>query len=76
MAPPDVLRGRRFGNLVLAASSARLPVDDLRRSTAADPFPARLLAGRDLDRFTAAARTDRTAVPSPMPPPGFWGRPD
>jgi len=76
VAPPDVLRGRRFGNLVLAASPARLPVDDLRRSTASDPFPARLLAGRDLDRFTAAARTDRTAVPSPMPPPGFWGRPD
>ena len=73
VAPPDVLRGRRFGNLVLVASSARLPVDDLRRSTAADPFPARVLAGRDLDRFTAAARTDRTAVPSPMPPPGFWG---
>ncbi|HEY6795422.1 MAG TPA: fused MFS/spermidine synthase, partial [Kineosporiaceae bacterium] len=76
VAPPDVLRGRRFGNLVLVASSARLPVDDLRRSTAGDPFPARLLAGRDLDRFTAAARTDRTAVPSPMPPPGFFGRPD
>jgi len=76
VAPPDVLRGRRFGNLVLTASSARLPVDDLRRSTAADPFPARVLAGRDLDRFAAAARTDRTAVPSPMPPPGFWGRPE
>jgi spermidine synthase len=74
VAPPDVLRGRRFGNLVLAASSARLPIDELRRHIAADPFPARVLAGRDLDRFTTAARTDRTAVPSPMPPPGFWGR--
>ncbi len=76
VAPPDVLRGRRFGNLVLAASSRRLPVEDLRRATAADPFPARVLAGPDLDRrFTAAARTDRTAIPSPMPPPGFFGRP-
>src|SRR6478752_2441209 len=74
VAPPDVLRGRRFGNLVLVASSTRLPIDDLRRFTASDPFPARVLAGSDLDRFTAAARTDRTAVPSPMPPPGFWGR--
>lgn len=74
-APPDVLRGRRFGNLVLAASAAPLPVDDLGRQTAADPFPARVLAGSDLDRrFSAEARTDRTATPSPMPPPGFWGR--
>ena len=74
VAPPDVLRGRRFGNLVLVASAAPLPVDDLRRHTASDPFPARVLAGADLDRFTAEARTDRTAVPSPVPPPGFWGR--
>ena len=74
LAPPDVLRGRRFGNLVLVASAAPLPVDDLRRHTASDPFPARVLAGADLDRFTAEARTDRTAVPSPVPPPGFWGR--
>jgi spermidine synthase len=73
-APPDVLRGRRFGNLVLAASAAPLPVDDLRRQTAGDPFPARLLAGRELDRrFSTEARTDRTAVPSPTPPAGSWG---
>lgn len=74
VAPPDVLRGRRFGNLVLAASDSPLPVDDLRRQTAADPFPARLLTGHDLDRrFSAEARTDRTAVPSPVPPEGTWG---
>ena len=74
VAPPDVLRGRRFGNLVLAASAAPLPVEDLRRQTAGDPFPARLVAGRELDhRFSAEARTDRTAIPSPMPPEGTWG---
>jgi spermidine synthase len=74
VAPPDVLRGRRFGNLVLVASAASLPIEDLRRQTAGDPFPARLLAGRDLERrFSAEARTDRTAVPSPMPPAGTWG---
>ena len=62
-----MLHGRRFGNLVLSASTARLPVDDLRRAAAADPFPARVLAGPDLARFTAAARTDRTArAPSPL----------
>jgi spermidine synthase len=74
VAAPDVLHGRRFGNVVLVASAAELPVDALVRRTAADPFPARVLTGTDLGRFTAAPRPDRTAVPSPMPPPGFWGR--
>ena len=45
VAPPDVLRGRRFGNLVLAASSARLPVDDLPPRTRRRPVP-RAGAGR------------------------------
>jgi spermidine synthase len=71
---PDVLCGRRFGNLVLLASRSALPVDALARRTAADPFPARVLAGPDLARFTAPARPDPAATPSPMPPPGFWGR--
>jgi spermidine synthase len=71
---PDVMRGRRFGNLVLVASAAELPVDALARRTAADPFPARVLDGPDLARFTAPARPDPAAVPSPMPPPGFWGQ--
>ncbi len=71
---PDVLRGRRFGNLVLVASDTALPLDALARRTAADPFPARVLEGPDLARFTAPARPDPTATPSPMPPAGFWGR--
>lgn len=71
---PDVLRGRRFGNLVLLASRSALPVDALARRTAADPFPARVLAGPDLARFTSPARPDPAATPSPMPPPGFWGQ--
>jgi spermidine synthase len=75
VAPPDVLRGRRFGNLVLVASARQLPLEDLRSSTARDPFPARVLAGPELERrFSAEARADRKAIPSPMPPPGFWGR--
>jgi spermidine synthase len=71
MADAPVLRGRRFGNLVLAASDGELPVDGLTRRVAADPFPARLRHGADLDRFIAGARplTDATAQHSPQPPP-------
>lgn len=75
---PDVLRGRRFGNLVLVAGRRELPLADLVRRVAADPFPARVLAGAPLRRLVRAAvpPTDRTATPSPLPPPGFFGRPN
>jgi spermidine synthase len=67
---PAVLRGRRFGNLVLAASRRELPDAGLRRAVAADPFPARLVSGADLVKFAAGARpsTDATARPSPVAP--------
>lgn len=76
LAEPAVLRGRRFGNLVLAASHRALPPPGLARLVAADPFPARLVHGRDLDRFAGGATpvTDARATPSPAPPPGFWDR--
>lgn len=76
LAAPQVLRGRRFGNLVLLASDAALPVPGLVRATAADPFPARVLddgATRAL-AGGAAVVTDAGAVPSPAPPAGLWGR--
>jgi hypothetical protein len=71
MADAPVLRGRRFGNLVLAASDGDLPVAGLTRGVAADPFPARLLHGTNLDKFVAGAKpiTDATAEQSPQPPP-------
>jgi spermidine synthase len=77
IASPDVLHGRRFGNLVLIGSGRELPVDGLVRLAAGDPFPARVLAGPDARRFAGAASApgDRTATPSPQPPPGFFGRP-
>jgi len=69
-ADAAVLRGRRFGNLVLAASARELPVAALTRRAAADPFPGRVLHGAELDRFVAGARpiTDALARPSPAPP--------
>ena len=70
IAEPGVLRGRRFGNLVLAASRHELPVAGLVRRAAADPFAGRVVHGSELDRFAAGARpiTDADAAPSPAPP--------
>ncbi|MFD1831763.1 MULTISPECIES: spermidine synthase [Streptomyces] len=69
-ADPAVLRGRRFGNAVLAASDRALPVAELTRRAAGDPHPGRVEHGRALADFTggAAPVTDATAVPSPRPP--------
>jgi spermidine synthase len=79
VAPPQVLHGRRFGNLVLLGSSSGsgLPVAELTRRVSADPFPARVLAGELVEEFAGGAVPpgDRTAGPSPLPPPGFFGRP-
>jgi spermidine synthase len=71
IAEAGVLRGRRFGNLVIAGSHAELPVQALTRRALADPFPARVVAGPALDQFIAGARpiTDADAEPSPLPPP-------
>lgn len=71
IAEASILRGRRFGNLVAAASRLQLPVSGLTRLTASDPFPARILDGLAVDRFIAGTRpiTDATAEPSPLPPP-------
>ncbi|MCO1658755.1 spermidine synthase [Pseudonocardia humida] len=76
VASPDVLHGRRFGNLVLVGGNGEVPALDLARRVAADPFPARVLTGEPLARFAAGATApgDRAATPSPLPPPGFFGR--
>jgi len=74
MAEPAVLRGRRFGNLIVAAAGPELPVAALTRRLAADPFPSRLVDGADLDKFVAGSRpiTDADAEPSPVPPPDVF----
>ena len=70
IADPAVLRGRRFGNLVLAASGAELPVAALARRTAGDPFSGRVVGGAELDRFASGATplADGQAQASPAPP--------
>jgi spermidine synthase len=74
IAETAVLRGRRFGNLVVVAADHELPVAGLTRRTAADPFPARVVDGAELDRFVAGSRpiTDGHAEPSPAPPPDVF----
>lgn len=46
VAEPAVLRGRRFGNVVVAASDRALDIPALTRAVAGDPFPARVVRGR------------------------------
>jgi spermidine synthase len=76
MAEPGVWRGRRFGNVVLAASAVPLPVPGLTRRCAGDPVPARVVSGAELRRLVggAAVVTDASAVDSPVPPPDVFGR--
>ena len=68
VADAAVLRGRRFGNLVVLAGRTPPPVADLTRRAAGDWFPGRVET--DLDRFTGgiAPVMDARAVASPAPP--------
>ncbi|WP_030943923.1 spermidine synthase [Streptomyces sp. NRRL S-646] len=74
VADPAVLRGKRFGNAVLVASDAPLPVAELTRRAASDPHPGRVEHGRALLDFTGGATpvTDTAAVASPAPPPSVF----
>jgi spermidine synthase len=63
IAEPGVLRGRRQGNLVLAGGGRQLPLDELRRRAAGDPFPARVLDQDEVARFAAGAAVITDATP-------------
>ncbi|MEU9507707.1 fused MFS/spermidine synthase [Micromonospora sp. NPDC048170] len=69
-----VLRGRRYGNLVLVAGRVDPPVPELTRRAAGDWFPGRVLAGEELDRFAGGAPVvrDAGATDSTPPPPGIF----
>jgi len=69
LAEVQVLKGRRFGNLVMAASAAPLPVEWLPRLMAAGPHPAKVAHGEEIDRFIVDARPaiDGDATDSPRP---------
>jgi hypothetical protein len=76
LADPSVLRGRRFANLVLAASTAPFDEAALVRTVSRAAGRARLLSGQELVDFTggAAPVTDATALAAPRPPPDLFRR--
>lgn len=76
LAEVQVLKGRRFGNLVIAASPAPLPSAWLPRLMAAGPHPAKVAEGRELEEFARGARvaTDADSTPSPRPAASVFER--
>jgi spermidine synthase len=68
-AEASVLKGRRFGNIVVAASRKPLPVAALRRAAASAPFPRTVTTsfGRN-----AKPLTDADSLRSPQPPDEMW----
>ncbi len=74
----EVLKGRRFGNLVLVASASPLDLYTLRRAAASAVLPTGVLPGADLARKVPGARPLRAAdggLDSPEPPdPRSWRR--
>ncbi|MDE0545292.1 spermidine synthase [Microbacterium sp. C7(2022)] len=69
LAEVQTLKGRRFGNLVVAASAHPLPTAWLPRLMAAGPHPAKVAEGREVDEFARGARVavDGDATDSPKP---------
>jgi spermidine synthase len=76
LAEVQVLKGRRFGNLVIAASRAPLPSEWLPRLMAAGPHPAKVAQGAELEEFALGARvaTDADSTPSPRPAASVFER--
>jgi spermidine synthase len=69
LAEPAVLKGRRFGNLIVAASRVPLPEEAIRRAAASAAFPRSVRA-----RFGvgAAQLSDAASLRSPVPPAETW----
>jgi len=76
LAEVQTLKGRRFGNLVIAASAAPLPTEWLPRLMAAGPHPAKVAHGAELVDFMRGAlpATDADATPSPRPASSIFER--
>ncbi len=74
LADVQLLKGRRFGNIVLVASPAPLPLEWVPRLLAGGPHPSVVVQGDELVSFIAGApvTTDATAVPSPPPSKGIF----
>ena len=69
LAETQVLKGRRFGNVVLVGSSDDSIGHWLPRLLAGGPHPAKAVEGAEMKQFIANAPIvlDATAIPSPTP---------
>jgi hypothetical protein len=69
LAETQVLKGRRFGNIVLVATLTAVDLTWVPRLLAGGPHPAKVVEGAELRQFMASAlvTTDATATPSPLP---------
>ncbi|MGV8970104.1 MAG: spermidine synthase [Microbacteriaceae bacterium] len=74
LAETQILKGRRFGNLVLVGSPALLPMEWMPRILAGGPHPAKIVQGAELREFIANAQvvTDESATQSPPPSKGIF----
>jgi spermidine synthase len=65
LAEPAVLRGRRSGNLVIAAADRPLPAEAITRRAAASPLRFRVVAADDLANFVGPAAPAATEADLP-----------
>lgn len=75
VAMRDVVKGRRFGNVVLVGSRAPLDVEEVRRQLRRWPFPSGVLGPAELSRRAGGASPirDGETTPSPVAPEaGAW----
>jgi spermidine synthase len=72
VAEPSLLRGRRYGNIVVIGTDDADLLDDagLARTLRSLPVPARLLAGEELAAFVGRATPLRDAAPEVEPDAG------
>lgn len=76
LAEAQVLKGRRFGNLVLMGSAQELPTEWLPRLLAAGPHPAKIADGAEVRQLARDAPivTDGDAIASPRPDSSLFQR--
>lgn len=74
LGDPAVLKLRRFGNVVFAASREPLPLAQIRTASARAMFPRVVRSGAAVTRWRAGAPplTDADPMRSPAPPDRMW----
>ena len=74
LAETQILKGRRFGNVVMVGSQTPLPLEWMPRLLAGGPHPSKVVTGRELKEWVAGASvsTDATATQSPPPSKGIF----